>query len=69
MPNHESFDPETLMRYLNPRLPRFMMPRYIVAVDDLPKTPTEKVRKNELRNREVDEGSWDREAAGFQIPK
>ena len=69
VPNHESFDPETLIRYLTPRLPRFMMPRYIVAVDDLPKTPTEKVRKNELRNREVDEGIWDREAAGFQIPK
>ena len=41
-----------------------MMPRYIVAVDELPKTPTEKVRKHELRaNR--DDDVWDREDAGF----
>ena len=64
VPSSDGFDPLALMEYLQPRLPRFMMPRYIVAVDELPKTPTEKVRKHELRaNR--DDDVWDREDAGF----
>ena len=64
VPSSDGFDPLALMEYLQPRLPRFMMPRYIVAVDELPKTPTEKVRKHELRaNR--DDDIWDREDAGF----
>jgi len=62
------FEPVELMNFLLPRLPRFMMPRYIVTVDDLPKTPTEKVRKHLLRERE-DEEVWDRVAAGFEIPR
>lgn len=35
--------------YAKAHLPRYMIPRYVRAVDTLPKTGTEKVRKDELR--------------------
>ena len=41
-------------------LPRFAQPRYIQLVDALPKTPTAKVRKQELRGRGVTAATWDR---------
>ncbi len=44
-------------------LPRFARPRYIEVVDALPKTPTQKVRKQELRARAVTSSTWDRERA------
>ena len=62
VPASNSFDPGELIVFLEPRLPRFMMPRYISAVAELPKTPTEKVRKGELRDRGVPDGVWDRTA-------
>lgn len=34
-----------LWDYLDPRLPRFMVPRYLHFVDELPKTPTLRVQK------------------------
>ena len=43
-------------------LPRFARPRYVEVVDELPKTPTQKVRKQELRSRAVTSSTWDREA-------
>lgn len=67
VPAGDDFDPVIMMEYLSTRLPRFMMPRYVVAVSDLPKTPTEKVRKHELRARTDADGVWDREAEGFTI--
>lgn len=39
--------------------------RYVEVVDELPKTPTEKVRKNELRARGLGPAAWDRKAAGI----
>lgn len=42
-------------------LPRFARPRYIEVLGALPKTPTQKVRKQELRTRAVTPLTWDRE--------
>jgi crotonobetaine/carnitine-CoA ligase len=59
-----------LIEFLVPRMPRFMIPRYIEFVDALPKTDaTFRVRKVELREQLVSERTWDREAAGIQLPK
>lgn len=55
--------PEQLYEFLQPRLPRFAVPRYIEILSTLPKTPTEKVRKTELRAAGVTPNTWDREAA------
>lgn len=40
------------------RLPRFMVPRYVEVVDDLPRTANGKVRKAELRSRGVGPSTW-----------
>lgn len=58
---------ERLLMFLTERLPHFMVPRYIRFLDDLPKTPTNKVRKHELRDAAVTGDTWDREAAGIQV--
>ena len=47
----------------------FMTPRYVRILDELPMTPTNKVRKDDLRAPEVLTGAWDREAAGVVLKK
>ena len=59
----ESVEPADLIDFLSPRLPRFMLPRYVEVVTSLPKTPTEKVRKVELRAQGITPDTWDRETA------
>lgn len=54
--------PADLIAYLEPRLPHFMMPRYIEFVDDLPRTPNQKVQKQALRERWLTTQTWDRMA-------
>jgi crotonobetaine/carnitine-CoA ligase len=45
-----SFDPSELIGFLIERMPRFMVPRYVTVMDDLPRNATtRRVRKNELR--------------------
>jgi len=60
----ESLEPADLIDFLSPRLPRFMVPRYVEVMASLPKTPTEKVRKVELRAQGITPDTWDREAGG-----
>lgn len=55
---------QDLFDYLVPRLPHFMVPRYIEFLDSMPRTPTEKVMKGELRTRGVGKQTWDSRAAG-----
>lgn len=62
-------DPVGLMRDLYQRMPYFMMPRYLKVVDELPRTPTMKVRKVELRAAGVSESTWDAEAAGVRVTR
>jgi len=58
-----TFDPAALVGFLEPRMPRFMLPRYVLVVDDLPRTEASmRVRKHELRARGVPDGTYDREA-------
>lgn len=60
----ETVEPAELTAFLAPRLPRFMVPRYVEVVASLPKTPTEKVRKVELRAQGITPTTWDRETTG-----
>jgi crotonobetaine/carnitine-CoA ligase len=62
-----TIDPAELIQYLVPRMPYFMVPRYVEVVDELPKTPTAKVKKHELRARGNTEATWDREQAGIVV--
>lgn len=65
---HETIDPRELIRYLAGEMPYFMVPRYIELVDQLPKTPTQKVHKHVLRDRGTG-GVWDRDAEGIEVTR
>jgi crotonobetaine/carnitine-CoA ligase len=63
----QTIDPKQLLEFLLPRLPHFMVPRYVRIVDALPKTPTQKIQKHLLRAAGVTVDTWDREKAGVKI--
>ena len=65
-----SLDPSALCTFLIDRMPRFMVPRYIEVVDELPKTMgTMRTQKSKLREDGVSDTTWDREAAGVKLPR
>ena len=46
-----------------PRMPHFMVPRYVEFYDDFPRTgPTLRVQKSRLREAPITPWTWDREA-------
>ncbi len=57
-----SIEPPAIVEFLRARLPHHMIPRYVRIVEELPKTPTEKVQKHVLREQGTTAGTWDREA-------
>jgi carnitine-CoA ligase len=64
-----SIDPADLIQFLIPRMPYFMVPRFVELVPDLPKTPTMRVKKYELRSLGNTANTWDREAAGIKVTR
>jgi carnitine-CoA ligase len=60
-------DHEQLIRFLEPRMAYFMIPRYIDIVAELPKTPTGKIQKHPLRETGLTATTWDREAEGVKL--
>lgn len=57
-------DAESLIAHAQSRLPRFAIPRYVEFVAALPKTETNKVRKNVLRSTPLTPATWDRLKSG-----
>jgi carnitine-CoA ligase len=62
-------DPAQLIEFLLERLAHFMVPRYVRIIDSLPKTPTNKIKKHELREIGLPQGAWDREAHGIHVKR
>ena len=62
-------DPRELVEYLIPRMPRHWVPRFIEFADELPRTPSFKVKKAELRDAGITPATWDREAAGIRLKR
>ncbi len=57
-------EPGELIEFLRPRMPKFMLPRFIQVVHGLPKTQaTQRVRKHELRAAADPALRWDRDAS------
>jgi len=56
-----------LFEFLVPRVPHYMVPRYIEFVHVLPRTPTEKIRKTELRAQGVTATTWDSRVEGLVV--
>lgn len=63
----QSIHPPELLEFLRSRMAHFMVPRYIRVVAALPKTPTAKVQKNQLREQGITADTWDRERAGIKV--
>ncbi len=61
--------PEELMDYCQANMAYFMIPRFVRFMETLPKTPTMRVQKVQLRNEGVTEDTWDREKAGYKIKR
>ncbi|MDE0362253.1 MAG: hypothetical protein OXI74_13880, partial [Rhodospirillaceae bacterium] len=61
-------DPEAIVAFAAEMMPRYMVPRYIEVVSELPKTPTLRVQKAKLRELPRT-NEWDRVAAGIDIKK
>jgi crotonobetaine/carnitine-CoA ligase len=56
-----NIDPAELLAWCDERMPHFHVPRYVVFIDDFPKTPTLRIRKNDLPKTIHD--AWDRDNA------
>lgn len=63
----EHVDPVSVVRFCEPLIAYFAIPRYIDVVDELPLTENGKVRKFVLRERGVTPTAWDRESAGIEL--
>jgi carnitine-CoA ligase len=61
--------PGELMDWLQPRMPFFMLPRYIEFVDDMPRTPSAKIEKYKLVEAGLSGAAWDRDKAGYRIER
>lgn len=60
---------EELLKFLEPKMPYFMIARLIRFANSLPKTGTERVQKNKLRKEGITPDTWDREAVGYQVKR
>lgn len=60
-------DEAALIAHLAAALPHFMVPRYLRYLDVLPRTPTGKPQKVQLRNEGVTPTTWDRKTAGVSL--
>ena len=64
-----AIDPEQIIHWCADQLAYFKVPRYLEVRDELPRTPSLRVRKDLLRQERENpiEGCFDREAAGIRL--
>jgi crotonobetaine/carnitine-CoA ligase len=65
----ERLDPLDLLRYCEGKMAYYAIPRYIEYVDEIEKTPTQRIRYAELKERGITGSTWDREKAGYRVRK
>ncbi|WP_336713848.1 AMP-binding protein [Arthrobacter sp. USHLN218] len=58
----EDVDPSEILGWCEGRIPAFAIPRYLRIVEELPKTPSQKIRKAVLRTEAIDANTFDRQA-------
>jgi crotonobetaine/carnitine-CoA ligase len=61
--------PLSLLKYCVKAMPYFMVPRFIEFKKTLPRTPTQKVRKIELRKQGITRETWDCHQAGVRVTR
>jgi crotonobetaine/carnitine-CoA ligase len=57
----ENIDAPALYEHCREEMPRYMVPRYIRFMEDLPKTETHRVKKPVLQSEGVTSDTWDEE--------
>jgi crotonobetaine/carnitine-CoA ligase len=60
-------DPVALLDWSQERLAHFAVPRFVRIVDELPKTPSQRIQKFKLRDEGVTTDTWDRESVGYVV--
>lgn len=60
-------EPVELLDWLQDRLAHFAVPRFVRLVDELPKTPSQRVQKFKLRDDGVTADTWDRQDVGYEV--
>lgn len=60
---------EGLMDWCVPRMPRYALPRFIEFVPEIERTASGKIRKQALRDAGPGSATWDREKAGYVVPR
>ena len=62
---------EELIGFCAANMPYYMVPRYLEFIDELPKTPSEKIEKYRLKATAAEnlDRLWDREAAGITVAR
>ena len=63
----QAIEPLELIKFCEDRMAYFAIPRYIEFVDELPRTPTQKVEKYKLKEQGITESTWDREKIGYKL--
>lgn len=58
-----------LLDFCAARMPYFCVPRYVEAVDELPKNIIGRIRKDVLRTTGVNPSAWDREKEGYIVAR
>lgn len=67
VPRENPLDPHELLTYCVDKMPYFAVPRYVRFMEHLPKTPTERVRKVELRDMGLGDDVYDRAVGGPEV--
>jgi crotonobetaine/carnitine-CoA ligase len=63
------WDPVAFLDFCCTVMPRHAVPRFIDILDALPRSPIGRVTKKPLREKGNTESTFDREAAGYEIPR
>lgn len=61
--------PEEIVRWCEPRIAYFAIPRFIAFRTELPKTPSQRVEKYRIKNEGVTPDCWDRELSGIVLAR
>jgi crotonobetaine/carnitine-CoA ligase len=62
-----TLDPLDLVKWCEPRMPRYQIPRYIVFVEGFQRAPTQRILKETLSRDTI--GCWDLERSGYCLKR
>jgi carnitine-CoA ligase len=63
------FRPLALLEHCAERMAHFAVPRYVRVLDELPRTPSQRLQKYKLRDAGITRDAWDAEAHGFRAKR